>query len=253
MANVVYVGHGSDLAFPYHNNYGKYFRHVKIVPIESIANDPCYLANPEVGMVYIKHPYLPIYLPNNDELELNIYRQSIQEVFNLAEDLGAVRCDYTLSIEQRSIFGFHTKGKVSTPKGDGEMEVSEKLDKYFWQQLGMKYENERIDGSKIITQDEYLKAVKRLNESDYLKRDPIAKDLLERRTPEYLNQRRKMTVTYSLISDINEDLAAAAKLKAASGILKINGSYTQNRRITRKVSATYTIVFWEEEKNEKEA
>ncbi len=241
--SVILIGNGSDLAFPYHDHYKKQLKGVKIVPVDSVVGDNHYLSKPEVGMVFIKHPYLDLYLPNNEELELNIYRQSIQEVFNLAQDLGALKCDYTLTIEQRKFLGIKAKGKVSNPKGEGEMSVEGSVDKNFWQQLNMSYENARVDGSTIITAEEFEKAKRRLQESEYLRRDPIARNMLEMRDPNSINQRKKMHLTYSLIEDINEDLAVAAKLKAAGGVLNIKGSYTQKQKITRKVSATYTISF----------
>jgi len=245
MSNVILIGQNKDLALPYNDEYGKVLNNATLKAINDVIDDERFLVKPEVGMVFIKHPFLDIYIPNDENLELEIYRNSIQEVFNLAQDLGAISCVYDLTIEKRSFLGLKMKYSVKSPHGEGDAECKNQVDKHFWQQLNMRYKNYRVDGSTILSVDEYEKAKHRLENSEYLRRDPQAKDMLERRNPASQTQRKEMHLTYALSKDMNEDLAIAAKLKGAGGALKIKGSYTQSKKITRKVVASYTIKFLE--------
>lgn len=245
MSNVILIGQNKDLALPYNEEYGKVLNKASLKSINDVIDDERFLVKPEVGMVFIKHPFLDVFIPNDENLELEIYRHSIQEVFNLAQDLGAISCTYDLTIEQKSFLGFKMKGSVKSPQGDADAQCEGHVDNNFWQQLNMRYKNYRVDGSTILSMEEYEKAKNRLENSEYLKRDPQAKDMLERRNPASRTQREEMHLTYALSKDMNEDLAIAAKLKGAGGALKIKGSYTKNKKITKRVVATYTIKFVE--------
>lgn len=243
MANIILIGNDSDMGFPYHKDYQSKFKGVTIKTPASVENDIRFRTRPEIGMIFIKHPYLDLYIPNNESLEMDIYRQSIQAVFNLAQKLGAIRCEYVLNIEERHFMGIKAKGTVSCPKGDGDVKVEGNTDKQFWQGLEMVYRNQRIDDSEIISEMEYDAAKKYFESCEYLHRSPQALNMLEMRAPSSKTQRAYESLSYSLIENINEELAIAANLRSAANIVSVKGEYSQKKQINRKVSAKYKIWF----------
>ena len=247
MSNIILIGNESDMGFRYHKDYQDKFKGVTVKTPESVADDIRFRARPEIGMIFIKHPYLDLYLPNNESLEMDIYRQSIQAVFNLAQKLGAIRCEYVLNIEERRFLGMKAKGTVSCPKGDGEVTVDGHTDKHFWQGLEMVYKNLRVDNSDIISESEYDDAKKLFESCEYLRRSPQALNMLEMRNPSSKTQRAYESLSYSLNENINEELAIAANLKTMGSVIRVKGEYSQKKQINRKVSAKYRIWFREQE------
>lgn len=243
--NVVLIGMVKDIYLSYQPKLKEKLKEVTIYPYEKAINDTRFTTTPAVGQIFIKVPDIDKYVLNDDSLELNIQRAHINVFFEFCRMLGAVKCEYTLSINKHSHSFLSNIFNAKTPKGIGNVSVEREEEKELRQQLNVKYNNFRVDDSYVLTSDEWERANKFLNNSDYLKRDDSCVSLLNARNPSERTQVGSMEVTLTISQDINTDTKVAAELSTIGDVVKVNNNTAVKRKFNKTVSAHFMVVFKE--------
>lgn len=197
---------------------------------------------PEEGMIFIKHPFLPLYLPNDSQLEFNICRCSISHFSDFISKIGATKWQITLVIEELSILKRIFSGKVKTMQGKGGLHVENETESELRQMLSLEESNYSQSGRSILTLDEYKKACDFYNDSYYLKSYPEFKRMLDNRDPNNDMQKKEFHLRLQISARMNEILKVAAGLSTLHG-MEINTNYTSNKDFKRTIFMDSFISF----------
>ena len=256
--NVVLIGDSGDMKLPesHPKEYGKvslvYDKAAVAVPNKYIG------AVPERGVIFVKHPYMDCYVAHNDELAYNICAAMIGDLSIFAQELGAKRISFSITISSKRFFSNKTEISVSNGiNRNGNKKDEKNKDENNQGSAKEEYKKERKAFAKlseervfdrtdpILSEEEYRIAQKHFNDSALFKYcDPLrtAESMLMGRDPCAKTKCKKKTIRIEKNMNLNDELAVAASFKKAS-ILKAKGSYTQNRKFSKHIKIQMDVSF----------
>ncbi|MBD3592311.1 hypothetical protein [Bacteroides sp. GM023] len=197
---------------------------------------------PEEGMIFIKHPFLPVYLPNDSQLELNICRCSINHYLDFISRLGAIKWKFTVIIEEHSFLKRIFSGKLKTIQGNGSLHVESTTENKFKQELNLEEFNYSQSDRSILTLEEYEEACNFYDKSYYLKSCPECQRILDFRAPNRDKQKGEFHLKLQISTRMNEVLKIAADLDTLHGV-DINTNYTSNNDLRRTIFMDSSVSF----------
>ena len=247
--NVVLIGNTKDIDLEYIPDYAKKLGEVEIVPYDKVQKDKRYNKKPAIGQVFIRVPDIDRYILNDEDLEINIQREHVNVFFDFCRELGAIKCDYKLNIDETSHSWWSNVFKVRTPKGKGSISVESEEEQKLRKQLNIKYENFRVDNSTVIAESEWNKASEFFKRSDFLSRNTDCESLLRARHPSARTQTRKYEVSLKISQDVSAETKIAANLSSLGEVVEVNNNFTIKRKSSKSVTAHFSVFFKADEKN----
>lgn len=249
-SKLVIIGRNCDLKLP--ESHGREYGNVSIVDV-SMARaelEKYKGVEPEIGVVYIKHPFADVYIANNDLLDVNLASVMVSEISSFAKKLGALTTYSSIEITEKNWLGREIK--LSASNGSTASEGSSKR-KRIEEKLAKLTAISTLDNHPgKLSAKEYEEA-KRIYESSHFLRfcdmGGTCKNMLDFRNPDNRLNEGVTFLHFSASIYLSDTLKVAGALKKAS-ILKASASFAQNKKYFKKFEIVFYTNFTEQEKIE---
>ena len=237
--HIILIGQLQDLKLS--ESHPKEYGDVKIIRKENavLERNKFIGAAPEVGCVFIKHPYADCYIANNDLLDINIVGVMIREITTLAKKLGALSVWSYIKVAEKKWLLRTTSLEVE--KGTVKSRVSSRREKTAEKIAELTVESTLANEHFILTEDEYKDARNFYENSQFLIHCDVGgtcSNMVEFRNPASRLLEGKDTMRFSASVNLTDDLQIAGELQNAS-ILKAKAGFSQNK----KYSKSFEIIF----------
>ena len=239
MAHIILIGQGQDLKLS--ESHPKEYGDVRIITKERalLESNKYFGAVPEVGGVFIKHPYADCYIANNDLLDINIVGVMIREITTLAKKLGALSVWSSIKIAEKKWLLRTTSLEVE--KGTIKTGVSSKREKTAEKIAQLTRESTLANQPLKLTEDEYKDARLFYEQSKFLMHCDVGgtcRDMVDFRNPASRLQEGKETMHFTASVNLTDELQIAGSLEKAP-ILKAKAGFSQKK----KYSKSFEIIF----------